>query len=492
MKKIIWNIVRIILILTSLITSGLFIKLITDLDMLPDKYYLLIVLSLVVLNVLGIIGIMSKKIIGRIIGIIIFVLASIISIIGINYGTDTLRFLNKAFNNNGLEVTGYNVIVLKSSDYNKIDDLNEKTVGYLSIDTNKDKYMAVLKSKITCELKGYDNPYELYESLLDKKIDSIVIDSAYIDLLEDDYDDIRDRIKVIYNYEIELVNNNDNNKDKKKKESDSDIDWKYNDDSINILISGSDSRSGKIVTRTRSDVNMIMTINKKTHTILLTSIPRDYYVQLHNTTGNKDKLTHSGIYGVNMTKNTIEDLFEIRIDYTVKVGFQSVIKLVDLIGGIDIDSDASFTSHCGDGGAIKTKVKKGENHFNGGQALSYARERYAYKEGDVHRVQNQQQVLEAIIAKISKNKSILLKYEEFLDSFSELYRTDLPSSEIKSIIKDQLNTMSTWKVKKQYVKGTGASKQTYSMPGRNLYVMIPNEDSVKDARDYILDIYNGE
>ena len=491
MKKIIWNIIRVILVLTSLVTSGLLIKLITDLDMLPDKYYLLIVISLVVLNILGVIGIMNKRIIGKIIGFIIFIFITTISCIGINFGSDTLRFLNKAFNNNGLEVTGYNVIVLKSSDYDKIEDLNEKTLGYLSIDTNKEKYMAVVKSKITCEIKSYDNPYELYEDLLDKKIDSVVIDSAYIDLLEDDYDDIRDRIKVVYNFEIESINSN-NSKDKKKNESDSDIDWKYNDDSINILISGSDSRSGKIVTRTRSDVNMIMTINKKTHTILLTSIPRDYYVQLHNTTGNKDKLTHSGIYGVNMTKNTIEDLFNIRIDYTVKVGFQSVIRLVDLIGGIDIDSDASFTTHCGDGGAKKTKVVKGENHFNGAEALSYARERYAYKEGDVHRVQNQQQVLEAIITKISKNKSILKKYDEFLDSFSELYRTDLPSSEIKSIIKDQLDTMSTWKVKKQYVTGTGASKQTYSMPGRNLYVMIPSEDSVKEARDYILEIYNGE
>ena len=491
MKKIIWNIIKIIIILISVITSGLFIKLITDLDMLPDKYYFLIVIALVILNVLIAIGLMCKKLIANIIGFIIFVITTIVTIIGINYGSDTLKFLNKAFNNNGLEVTGYNVIVLKSSSFDKVEDLNEKTVGYLNIDTNKDRFSAVLKSKITCEMKSYDNPYELYEDLLNKKIDSVLIDSAYIDLLEDDYEDIRDRIKVVYNFEIESINSN-NTKDKKKEESNSDIEWKYNDDSINILISGSDSRSGKIVTRTRSDVNMIMTINKKTHTILLTSIPRDYYVQLHNTTGNKDKLTHSGIYGISMTKNTIEDIFNIRIDYTVKVGFQSVIKLVDLIGGIDIDSDASFITHCGDGGAQKTKVKKGQNHFTGAQALSYARERYAYKEGDVHRVQNQQQVLEAIIAKISKNKSILKNYDEFLESFGELYRTDLPSSEIKSIIKDQLENMSTWKVKKQYVTGKGASKQTYSMPGRNLYVMIPNEDSVEDARDYILKIYNGE
>ena len=298
-------------------------------------------------------------------------------------------------------------------------------------------------------------------------------------MLEDEYKDIESKVKIIYNFEIEstIEKNTEDVKSLKP---------------INILISGSDSRSGKIVSKTRSDVNMIMTINPKTHTILLTSIPRDYYVRLHGTTGNKDKLTHAGIYGINMTKTTIEDFMDIKIDYTVKVGFQSVIQVVDLIGGIDIDSDASFVSHCNDGGAESTNVKKGMNHFTGAQALSYARERYAYKEGDVHRVQNQQQVLEAIITKISKNKSLLMKYDKLLDSLSELYRTDIPDSYIKLVVKNQLDKGQAWKIERQYVTGTGAKKVTYSMPGRSLYVMIPDQKSIDKATEKIESLLSEE
>ena len=230
---------------------------------------------------------------------------------------------------------------------------------------------------------------------------------------------------------------------------------------------------------------MIMTINPKERKILLTSIPRDYYIQLHGTSGYKDKLTHSGIYGINMSKYTLEDLFNIKIDYTIKVGFQSVIDIVDLIDGIDIISDSTFTTHCKDGGAEQTNIKEGLNHLTGPQALSYARERYAYTEGDNHRIQNQQQVLEAIITSSFKNKNIIKQYKEFLESFKNLYRTDIPDSLIKLYIKNQLNDNKPWTIEKQVVTGTGSSNITYSMPGRYLYVMIPNNKSVEKATNNI-------
>ena len=473
MKKKIWKIIRTLISLASLILSGYFIKVMTDLDMIPSKYYWSIIIVLVVLNILGNLGLFGKKLFSKIIGFILFITTIIITSVGINYGSETLNFLNKAFNNNGLEVTGYNVVVLKSSDYEKIEDINNKTMGYVTLDQNKDKYMAVIKTKITTEYIAYDEVYSLYEDLLNKKIDSLILDEAYIDLLEDDYEDITDKIKVIYSFEVEGEKTQENSKKVSKLEP------------INILISGSDSRSGKIQARSRSDVNIIMTINPNTHTVLLTSIPRDYYVQLHGTTGNKDKLTHAGIYGVNMSKETIEDLFGIKIDYTIKVGFQSVIKIVDLIGGIDIDSEVAFTTGRGDGGSVKTVVNKGTNHFTGAQALAYARERHAFRTGDVQRIQNQQQVLEAIITKITSSKTILTKYEDFLTALSDLYRTDIPDSFIKLIIKNQLSDMKSWKVEKQYVIGSDASRETYSMPGRNLYVMIPNSDSVNNASEKI-------
>ena len=227
-----------------------------------------------------------------------------------------------------------------------------------------------------------------------------------------------------------------------------------------------------------------------TKKILLTSIPRDYYVQINGTTGLKDKLTHIGIYGTEKVKKTIEDLLGIKIDYTIKVGFNSVIEIVDLVGGIDIYSDTAFKSHCGDGGAKRVKVKVGMNHFNGAEALSYARERYAYKEGDIHRIKNQQQVIEAVANKILSDYSLLLKYDTLLDTLSGLYLTDMPSKLITLLIKEQINTMSSFSIEKQNLVGYGGSEQTYSIPGMKLYVMHPNQESVTTASNKILEYTN--
>ena len=479
MKTKLINITRILFILIPMFLSLYFIKIIRDLDMIPSKYFIVLVLILILINLLVVLLIRNSKLISNIIGIILSILIIIGSMFGIKHGTKISNIINKAFGNSGIEVTGYSVAVLKSSKYNKIEDLDGELMGYVILDDKKDEYMAVLKSKISVELKSYDDPYTMYEDLLNKKVNSIIVSEGFLQVLEEEHEDIYDRIKIIYNFEIEEKIST-GKEDIKKLEP------------INILISGSDSRSGKIVTKTRSDVNMIMTINPKTRTILLTSIPRDYYVQLHNTTGLKDKLTHAGIYGIEMTKTTLEDLFDIKIDYTVKVGFNSVIEIVDYIGGIDIESDKEFTTDTGDGGVIKAKIKVGKNHLNGGQALAYARERHAFKNGDYQRVQNQQQVIEAIIDKISKDKKLLKNYDELLEKFSELYRTDIPSKYIKLIVKQQLDDMKGWKIEKQYIKGYNAMKETYSMPGRNLFVVEEDKDSINEAKEKINNVKDGK
>lgn len=474
MKKNIWNIIRILIILLNVILSGYLVKVINELNIIPNKYYSLGIIGLIILNLLSIILVLGKKLITKILGIFLSLIIIILSIIGIKYGDNAINLLNKAFGNNNLEITGYGVIVLKNSNYNEIKDLNNKTMGYLSINNETNDYLNKVEEKISSNLVLYEEVYKLYEDLLNKNIDSIVIDKAYLDLLEDEYSDIDDNIKIIYTFEIETKL--DNNKGIKELKP------------VNIFISGSDARSDKIEAKTRSDVNMIMTINPNTHTILLTSIPRDYYVQLHGTTGLKDKLTHAGIYGIDMSRQTVEDLFDIEIDYSIKVGFKSVVEVVDLIGGIDVYSDTTFDSYHIKGWV----VNEGMNHFDGKQSLAYSRERYAYANGDIHRVQNQQQVLEAIIDKIFKDRSILKKYDKLLDSFSELYRTDIPDEYIKLIVKDQLDSMESWTLEKQYVIGSNGSEQTYSMPGRNLYVMIPDEISLNTAKEKISQVYNGE
>ena len=481
-KSIIYTIIKVIFIILSLVASFVLIKHIKNLDVLPNKYFFIFVVVLTILNIINIISLISKKIWANVIGFILSILILIASTFGIFHSGNITKFLDKAFDNIKYEVTSYSVVVLKNSEYDKLEDLNDKTLGYVTLDTKKNDYEDLLKDKVSLQYKEFDNSYVMYEELSSKKIEAMIVDDIYLEFLEDEDSKIDNKIKVIYTFEV------------KDEVGITRTEVPKNLKTINILISGSDSRkTDRIQSKTRSDVNMIMTVNPETHEILLTSIPRDAYVQLHGTKGNKDKLTHSGIYGLNMTKTTIEDFLNIKIDYVVKVGFGTVINVVDTIGGIDIYSDKDVYTHCGDGGAVRTQVYKGWNHFNGAQALSYARERKGYANGDNHRVQNQQQVLETIFTKVITDKSLLMRYDEVLNSLSSLYVTDIPSSFIKMSVKQQLNDMKTWKIEKQQVAGEGKmGVETYSMPGWKLWVMLPYESSVKKNSQNINDMINGK
>lgn len=443
-------IVSIVLGVISLILIGTIISI----NILPFKYITLLVMGMFLLNGINFLLLHLSKKWSYIISGILSIIICIISVIGIKFGKDTLIFLDNAFNNHKVEVTIYDVIVLKSSNIKSLNDI--KDMGYL----NSDDYEL---SAYTGVKVGYDDIYELYNSLVYETIGAILIDDAFIDVLKEDYEDILDNISIIETYKVE----------KKIESREIDTDKK----SFNIFISGSDSRSSRIYNKTRSDVNMILSVNLNTHEVLITSIPRDYYVSVYGKTGLKDKLTHSGIYGMDVSKKTLEDLFDIEIDYSIKVGFNAVVGLVDLVGGIDVYSDTTFNSSHMKGWV----VYKGMNYMDGAKALAYSRERYAYASGDRHRILNQQQVLEATIKKICSDKKLLLKYNELLKEFSNFYITDIPSEVITSLVKNQIDTMASWKFNTISVDGKGAMLPTYTAPNSKRYVMIPNEEDVLSA-----------
>lgn len=471
LKKSVKVVFKVIICTVMLVLSMLCFKYIYDMDILPDKYLYILIGVILFINFISGILLFVKGIISKIFSVILYLILGIISIIGIKYAKNTIDYFNDGFSNSIVEYSTYNVIVANDSLYSNINELNDSVMGYLFLDVDNDKYLDVISDTVNVELKETDI-YGIYEGLLDGDVNSIVINEAYIGFIEEQYSEFSVNTRILYSFNVE-------------KETDTNVSKIEELKPVNIYLSGSDSRSGVINTSTLSDVNMIITINPNTHQILLTNIPRDFYVQLHGTTGLKDKLTHAGIYGIDMSRKTLEDLFGIEIDYSVKVGFNSVIKLVDLVGGIDVYSDKAFRSHCGDGGAERVRVVVGMNHFNGAQALSYARERYAYKDGDRHRGRNQQQVIEAVVSKIMNDKSILLKYDTLLSSLSDIYRTDIPKEFVTLFIKDQLENMSSWEFITQAVDGSGASRKTYSMPSLNLYVMIPNMDTVNAAIEKI-------
>ena len=469
-----FNFIRIPLILINIIVSIILLVGVDKLDILPTRYFVIAASAIVIINILISLLLCLKNIILRIIGIIFSILLIIISIIGTTYINETNHFLDTSFNNNVVERSSYNVVVLKDSSYNKIEDLTDKTLGYLK--EEKDS-ISKLEEAVSILSTQYEDLYELYEKLLNGEIDSIMIDEAYLDVLKEDYPDIDEKIKVIYTFDLETII------EKKPTTQEEELVRP-----INIFISGSDSRSDNISNKSRSDVNMLVTINPNTHQILLTSIPRDYYVQVHGQTGLKDKLTHAGIYGIDISTKTVEDLFDVEIDYSIKIGMNAVPAVVDLVGGVEIYSDITFDSYHMPGWV----VQKGMNKMDGAKALAYARERYAYASGDRHRIQNQQQVLEAVLEKVLADKSILLKYDELLSTLGNLYRTDIPREVITAFVKEQLDTMPTWTFETQWVDGKGASMNTHTAPAYKRYVMIPYDDDVKNASIKIKEVLSAE
>ena len=209
-------------------------------------------------------------------------------------------------------------------------------------------------------------------------------------------------------------------------------------------------------------------VNPKQGKILLVSIPRDTYVQLHNTTGLKDKLTHAGIYGIIVSKATIEDFLEIKIDHTLKVGFEAVVKVVDELDGIDIESEQAMTLKAStEGGTKVCDYIVGKQHVDGDCALRFARERKSYQTGDRHRGENQQQVITSIISKLSSSKDYLLKAPAILDAAADLFETTLERDDIIAFIRLQLTNSINWKVESIAIDGAGTMEPTYSMGAFN-------------------------
>ena len=257
---------------------------------------------------------------------------------------------------------------------------------------------------------------------------------------------------------------------------------------FHILISGSDTYQG-IETRARSDVNMIATINPKTHHILLTSVPRDYYVHIYGTEGYKDKLTHAGLKGIDTTRKTMEELLQITISYYTKFNFTALVSFVDVLGGIDVENPYSFTADYQEEEHVYYEFKEGLNHLDGSAALAYVRERYGLKEGDIARAKHQHQVIKAIIDKLTFF-TIVTKYDKLIDVIFGNFATDFSSTEISTFIKYELLTHKPWTIETQVLNGTTSSEKTYSMPDVYSSVLIPNDDELKNAIEKISHVVN--
>ncbi len=460
-----------------LISSLILILSLLYIDILPLRYlgYIAVAIAIIDFIMILIIKVIKKK---QIPSVIAFLL-SIIMLLGSFYTLKTDGLLNNL--NLNYKTYNYSVVVLKSNNYKKIEDIKDKNLGYYKTEGKETtKSINKLESIVTTNNIEYNNTESLATDLLNNKVDAILIEESHLNVLEENnneettnkFADFNDKTKVIYRFTIIIKTENIS--------KDIDVTKKP----FSIYISGIDTY-GEISSVSRSDVNMVVTVNPETKQILLTSIPRDYYVQLHGKTGYKDKLTHAGLYGVDTSLRTIEDFLDIEINYYIKVNFTSVIDIVDAIGGVEVYSDYNFTSIDG------YNYKKGYNKVNGEEALSFARERKAFSAGDRQRVKDQQALLEAMFRKCT-SPAIITKYNNLLNSINKSFVTNMPTDRITSLLKMQLKNRYQWIITANSLDGSNSSNYTYSYSASKLYVMEPDSESIKTAKDLINSVINGE
>lgn len=467
------NILGISLGILLLIVTILFVILIKMLNVIPDKYFLIgvVLISLLTLFIVVFLLIKKKNMIIKIIKVFCYLLA--IGLIGVYlfgayYLNKTLNFIDNISIMNE-EVTNYYIVVLKDSRYQEISDLDGESLAYF--DNTEQKVLDSIKLDISYE--STNDITKLKDMLYNKVVESILISDIIKNKLEEDYVSFNDDIRV-----LETISIKNKIEDITKKVS-------MKNTPFNILIGGIDTY-GDINQTSRNDVNIIVTINPNTNEILLTSIPRDYYVQLHGTSGYKDKLTHASYYGINTAVQTIEDIFDIDINYYVKVNFSTVIDLVDALGGITVYADQSVYVLPG------CQINYGYNDLNGVCALAFARERYSYSDGDRHRGRNQQEVIKAIFNKLASGSTLISEYTNILKVLDGKFATNMDMDEVMSLLKYEVEELGGYYIESIQVDGYGSMGPTYSYPGQDLWIMIPDENTINDAKTEINKVLNNE
>ena len=365
------------------------------------------------------------------------------------------------------------VVVLKDSDVHNVTQLDSITGPTDTDNDNIQKLIADIKTSQSKELTVEQSTSYLaaYKSLVSGEAKAIVLNSVFENIIESEYPDYASKIRKIYTKNItKEVAAPKVSKNK----------------SFNVYVSGIDTY-GPISSVSRSDVNILMTVNQDSKKILLTTTPRDSYVPIADGGNNqKDKLTHAGIYGVDSSIHTLENLYGVDINYYVRLNFTSFLKLIDLLGGVDVYNDQEFTSRHG-----KFHFPVGNVHLDSEQALGFVRERYSLADGDRDRGRNQQKVIVAIIQKLTSTEA-LKNYSDIIQGLQDSLQTNMPIETMIDLINTQLESGGSYKVNSQDLKGTGRmGLPSYAMPDSNLYMMEIDDSSLATAKSAIQDVMEG-
>lgn len=446
----------------------------TTMDMLPLKYIVIISLALIVFAVL--LAIMHQKLVSSIIAIVLSVALIVGCIGGSFYAVETSDTL-AAVTSSGEQTDVISVYVMADDEAEVVKDIVDYQIGILSTTDrdNTDKTIESLEGTLgtTFQISEYDDMFTMADALQAQTIQAIIINDAYVGIIADveGYDWVSTDLKKITEvaHAIEITT---------QEEVPDDV-----PETFVMYLSGIDTYGG-VSARSRSDVNILAVVNTETKNVLLLSTPRDSYVSYSVTGGAKDKLTHAGIYGVDASIDALQQLYDISVDYYLRINFTGFVEVIDALGGIDVNSDYEFTVE-----NIRTYTV-GENHLTGLEALAFARERYSFADGDYQRARNQMEVIRAIIDECASS-SILKNYASVMSAISGSFETNMPQDQIASLVKMQLSDMAEWTVTSYTTSGQSTYAETYSMPGQQLYVIELDQSSIDEAKQMIQNIYNG-
>ena len=485
MKSKFSKVLSILLSIVLVISSFYLLYQVIRLNVLPSKFLFPLTIGVVVLDAIFVLLLVyfSRNVVFKMICIVLTLFICLASCMGGYYISKTQGALSNITSVAKHAKNTVSVIVKESSSIKNKSQLNGISVGSLRLnEQGSKKALKELSSEgIVLNQTEYDSMTALLEAFYNGEVDSIIInESSRSQILDmEAYSNFDSNTRVVYQTSYKVKNND-------SASSVSDITSKP----FNVLISGSDSRGG-FDENGRSDVIMVATVNPKTHTILLTSVPRDFYVTTACDAGDGcmqgalDKITHTGIHGTNTTKRTVEQLLGIEINYTFKVGFDTVTELVDILGGVDVYVEPGYATT-----TSEFSVHEGVNHLNAQQALAFARERYSYTEGDRQRTKNQQQVLMGIVKEATK-PSVITNYAAIMDTMANTFSTTMSNEEITDLIKYQLNNNPTWKMEQYMVDGTGDTLMCAEL-GDAASVMVPDQSTVKMAKDKINAVLAGK
>ncbi|WP_449456444.1 LCP family glycopolymer transferase CpsA [Streptococcus suis] len=437
-----------------------------------DFRYLNYIVTLLLVGVAVLTGLLMWRKKARIFTTFLLFFSLVITSVGIYGMQEVVKFSTRLNSNSTFSEYEMSILVPANSD---ITDVRQLTSILAPAEYDQDNITALLadisKMESTQLATSPTTSYlTAYQSMLNGESQAMVFNGVFTNILENEDPDFSSKVKKIYSFKVTQTVETATEQ--------------VSGDSFNIYISGIDTY-GPISSVSRSDVNIIMTVNRATHKILLTTTPRDSYVAIADGGQNQyDKLTHAGIYGVNASVHTLENLYGIDISNYIRLNFTSFLQLIDLVGGIDVENTQEFTS-----GGYNFPV--GTVHLDAEQALIFVRERYSLANGDNDRGQNQEKVIAALIKKLSSPDN-LANYQAILTGLEESIQTDLSLETIMGLVNTQLESGTQFTVESQALTGTGRSDlSSYAMPGSQLYMMEINQDSLEQAKAAIQSVLDG-